>query len=175
MKLIDKLLDCDVHSVIDDVCSFSATLGHMVHHDVCDMMSCVPKNNFGRRVYKLKFFFHVFHNKQESRHSTDGTSPSPEITSKSQDDLKDSKKSSTSSGGSKLGDRAKKKAWYNVIYPSYKSRSEDYKKLFNVPDDERLVVGESDEISKSKIERIMCDKIQLICVCVLVQPRCVFL
>lgn len=84
-------------------------------------------------------------NLQESRTSTDGTSPSPEITSKSQDDLKDSKKSSSSSSsGSKLAERAKKKAWYNVIYPSYKSRSEDYKKLFTtVPEDERLVVGES--------------------------------
>lgn len=43
----------------------------------------------------------------------------------------------------KVSDRAKKKAWYSVLYPSYKSRSEDFKKLFKgVPDDERLVVGE---------------------------------
>lgn len=36
----------------------------------------------------------------------------------------------------------KKSAWYNVLYPTYKSRSEDYKKIFKeVPDDERLVVG----------------------------------
>lgn len=43
----------------------------------------------------------------------------------------------------KVSERAKKKAWYSVLYPSYKSRSEDFKKLFKgVPDDERLVVGE---------------------------------
>lgn len=71
---------------------------------------------------------------------TSAASSSTDPNSKSQDDLKDSKKSS--SGGSKLAERAKKKAWYNVIYPSYKSRSEDFKKLFHVPDDERLVVGE---------------------------------
>lgn len=38
--------------------------------------------------------------------------------------------------------QAKKKSWYSVFYPSYKSRSADYKKLFkDVPDDERLLVG----------------------------------
>lgn len=63
------------------------------------------------------------------------------MSNKSHDDLKDSRKSSP--GGFKLAERAKKKAWYNVIYPSYKSRAEEYKKLFNVPEDERLVVGES--------------------------------
>lgn len=43
----------------------------------------------------------------------------------------------------KVPQRAKKKSWYSVLYPSYKSRSEDFKKLFkDVPDDERLVVGE---------------------------------
>lgn len=45
---------------------------------------------------------------------------------------------------SKVSERAKKKAWYSVLYPSYKSRTEDFKKLFKgVPDDERLVVGEN--------------------------------
>ncbi|XP_037042706.1 protein Aster-B-like isoform X2 [Bradysia coprophila] len=45
---------------------------------------------------------------------------------------------------SKVSERAKKKSWYNVLYPSYKSRSEDFKKLFkDVPDDERLVVDYS--------------------------------
>lgn len=42
----------------------------------------------------------------------------------------------------KLSDRAKKKSWYNVIYPSYKSRSQTFKKLFKeVPNEERLIVG----------------------------------
>jgi len=45
---------------------------------------------------------------------------------------------------SRLSERAKKKSWYNVIYPNYKSRAEDFKKLFkDVPNDERLIVGES--------------------------------
>lgn len=36
----------------------------------------------------------------------------------------------------------KKKSWYSVFYPSYKSRSADFKKLFkDVPDEERLLVG----------------------------------
>lgn len=43
------------------------------------------------------------------------------------------------------GDKEKKKkksSWLNVLYPTYKSRSEDFKRLFkDVPDDERLVVG----------------------------------
>lgn len=60
--------------------------------------------------------------------TSDGTKPSH--------DVPDRPKSS------KLSERAKKKSWYSVLYPSYKSRSEDFKKLFKgVPDDERLVVG----------------------------------
>lgn len=47
-------------------------------------------------------------------------------------------------GDKKSSERPKKKsAWYNVLYPTYKSRSEDFKRLFkDVPDDERLIVGE---------------------------------
>ncbi|XP_076246608.1 protein Aster-B isoform X1 [Calliopsis andreniformis] len=42
-------------------------------------------------------------------------------------------------------ERSKKKSsWYNVLYPTYKSRSEDFKRIFkDVPDDERLVVDYS--------------------------------
>lgn len=41
-----------------------------------------------------------------------------------------------------ITDRVRKKSWYNVIYPSYKSRSQTFKKLFkDVPNDERLIVG----------------------------------
>ncbi|KAG7197531.1 hypothetical protein KM043_017642 [Ampulex compressa] len=44
----------------------------------------------------------------------------------------------------RAGDRSKKKSWYNVLYPTYKSRSEDFKRIFkDVPDDERLVVDYS--------------------------------
>jgi hypothetical protein len=78
---------------------------------------------------------------QPSRPST--SSESPEIFSR--DELRESKKSAS---GSKLADRAKKRAWYNnLLYPSYKSRAEECKKLFNLSEDERLVVGElSDEL-----------------------------
>ncbi|KAL7029056.1 hypothetical protein ACKWTF_006077 [Chironomus riparius] len=71
--------------------------------------------------------------------ATTDTSASPE-TSKSQDDLK--RPSST------LAEKAKKKNWYNVIYPSYKSRSDDFKKLFSIPEDERLLVDYSCAIQK---------------------------
>lgn len=47
----------------------------------------------------------------------------------------------------KIPNQAKKKSWYSVFYPSYKSRSADFKKLFkDVPDEERLLVGEKGEI-----------------------------
>jgi hypothetical protein len=75
--------------------------------------------------------------RQSSTSTTTDTSASAE-TSKSQDDLKDIKRPSSSTT---LGEKAKKKAWYNVIYPSYKSRSDDFKKLFSIPEDERLLVG----------------------------------
>lgn len=70
--------------------------------------------------------------------SNDGASASPEMINRSQDDLKGESKKMLNA---KLGDKAKKKNWYNVIYPSYKSRAEDFKKLFNIPEDERLLVG----------------------------------
>lgn len=43
---------------------------------------------------------------------------------------------------SKLSQRVKKKSWYSPFYPCYKTRSDDFKKLFKeVSTDERLVVG----------------------------------
>lgn len=51
----------------------------------------------------------------------------------------------------KIPNQAKKKSWYSVFYPSYKSRSADFKKLFkDVPDEERLLVGEKGEIIVSR-------------------------
>lgn len=48
-----------------------------------------------------------------------------------------------------MAERAKKKSWYSVLYPSYKSRCEDFKKLFKeVPDDDRLIVDYSSAIQK---------------------------
>lgn len=59
----------------------------------------------------------------------------------------DAKSESTSSSGKqkKEGRGKKKPAWYNVLlYPTYKSRSEDFKHIFkDVPDDERLIVGKN--------------------------------
>lgn len=47
-----------------------------------------------------------------------------------------------SKSNSRVSDRVKKKTWYNIIYPSYKSRCESFKKLFKeIPDDQRLIVG----------------------------------
>lgn len=54
---------------------------------------------------------------------------------------------SESTGGSsgkerKDGRPKKKSSWFNSLYPTYKSRSGDFKRIFKeVPDDERLVVG----------------------------------
>lgn len=47
-----------------------------------------------------------------------------------------------SKSGLKISERVKGKSWYNVIYPSYKTRAETFKKLFKeVPEDQRLIVG----------------------------------
>lgn len=62
---------------------------------------------------------------------------------KSSDSAELNKSSSHESKKESRSDRSKKKSsWYNVLYPTYKSRSEDFKRIFkDVPDDERLVVG----------------------------------
>ncbi|XP_023936168.1 protein Aster-B [Bicyclus anynana] len=40
--------------------------------------------------------------------------------------------------------RVKKKSWYNSLYPTYKSKCEDFRRLFkDLPDDERLIVDYS--------------------------------
>lgn len=45
--------------------------------------------------------------------------------------------------------RAKKSSWYNALYPTYKSRSEDFKKIFTaLPQDERLIVEYSCALQK---------------------------
>ncbi|XP_066154855.1 protein Aster-B-like isoform X1 [Euwallacea fornicatus] len=49
----------------------------------------------------------------------------------------------------KEGRTKKKYSWFNSLYPTYKSRSEDFKKLFGeVPTDERLVVDYSCALQK---------------------------
>ncbi|XP_050678803.1 protein Aster-B-like isoform X3 [Leptidea sinapis] len=55
--------------------------------------------------------------------------------------------SSRSSDGS--ASRAKKKSWYNSLYPTYKTKCEDFKRLFKeLPDDERLIVDYSCAIQR---------------------------
>ncbi|XP_045482958.1 protein Aster-B-like isoform X1 [Harmonia axyridis] len=45
--------------------------------------------------------------------------------------------------------KKKKSSWFNTFYPTYKSRSEDFKRIFkDVPDDERLVVDYSCAVQK---------------------------
>ncbi|XP_060801478.1 protein Aster-B [Amyelois transitella] len=45
--------------------------------------------------------------------------------------------------------RTKKKSWYNSLYPTYKSKSDDFKRLFKeLPDDERLIVDYSCALQK---------------------------
>lgn len=50
----------------------------------------------------------------------------------------------------KTSDRVKKKApWYSALYPTYKSRSDDFKRIFkDIPADERLVVDYSCAIQR---------------------------
>lgn len=44
---------------------------------------------------------------------------------------------------SRSSDKKSNKAWYKMLNPTYKSRSEDLKRLFkDLPSDERLIVGE---------------------------------
>ena len=40
----------------------------------------------------------------------------------------------------------KRSAWYNAFYPSYKSRHEEFKKIFGDLAGERLIVGEERNI-----------------------------
>ncbi|XP_045449686.1 protein Aster-B-like [Melitaea cinxia] len=58
----------------------------------------------------------------------------------------------SSNSGSRLDGgtvRAKKKSWYNSLYPTYKSKCEDFKRLFkDLPDEERLIVDYSCAIQR---------------------------
>ncbi|KAL6440709.1 hypothetical protein ACFW04_003283 [Cataglyphis niger] len=82
--------------------------------------------------------------KESSRANKSDDQLSQDLINRSSDsaELKSSHENKKESRGS---DRSKKKSsWYNVLYPTYKSRSEDFKRIFkDVPDDERLVVDYS--------------------------------
>nr|XP_012149577.1 PREDICTED: GRAM domain-containing protein 1B-like isoform X3 [Megachile rotundata] len=68
-----------------------------------------------------------------------------DVANKSSDSSQAVKSSHEGKKETRGSERSKKKSsWYNVLYPTYKSRSEDFKRIFkDVPDDERLVVDYS--------------------------------
>lgn len=67
-----------------------------------------------------------------------------DITNKSSDSSQAIKSSHEGKKETRSSERNKKKSWYHVLYPTYKSRSDDFKRIFkDVPDDERLVVDYS--------------------------------
>ncbi|KAM3960097.1 protein Aster-B [Aphomia sociella] len=55
----------------------------------------------------------------------------------------------TSPNAARADGTRKKKSWYNALYPTYKSKSDDFKRLFkDLPDDERLIVDYSCALQK---------------------------
>nr|CAD7398039.1 unnamed protein product [Timema cristinae] len=85
------------------------------------------------------------HEDNVSRSSDSGGPPVLELSrSLSHESNKDRKESSRNSDRSK-----KKSSWYNALYPTYKSRSEDFRRIFkDVPPEERLVVDYSCALQK---------------------------
>ncbi|XP_070158399.1 protein Aster-B isoform X1 [Polyergus mexicanus] len=84
--------------------------------------------------------------KESSRANKSDDQLSQDLINRSSDSAELNKSSSHENKKELRGsDRSKKKSsWYNVLYPTYKSRSEDFKRIFkDVPDDERLVVDYS--------------------------------
>ncbi|XP_043598366.1 protein Aster-B isoform X2 [Bombus pyrosoma] len=67
-----------------------------------------------------------------------------DIANKSSDSSQAVKSSHEGKKETRSSERNKKKSWYHVLYPTYKSRSDDFRRIFkDVPDDERLVVDYS--------------------------------
>ncbi|KAJ8890418.1 hypothetical protein PR048_009926 [Dryococelus australis] len=58
---------------------------------------------------------------------------------------------------SRSSERVKKKSsWYNALYPTYKSRSEDFRRIFkDVPPEERLVVGKFLQYSQFHVPMVL--------------------
>ncbi|KAL0131938.1 hypothetical protein PUN28_000011 [Cardiocondyla obscurior] len=83
--------------------------------------------------------FHRIQNKSDDQVSHDVINRSSDSADLNKSSTHENKKETRTSERSK-----KKSSWYNVLYPTYKSRSEDFKRIFkDVPDDERLVVDYS--------------------------------
>lgn len=94
----------------------------------------------------LHVFIYIFAclQNQESAPSTNRTSVLSNIDSITPPvEYNRSESTGGSSGKERKDGRTKKKSsWFNSLYPTYKSRSEDFKRIFKeVPDEERLVVG----------------------------------
>ncbi|XP_028894584.2 protein Aster-B isoform X2 [Zeugodacus cucurbitae] len=108
---------------------------------------------FGKtKLSKTPSFSKLSSSLQSSLGTLSGSRPDEDTISKSSDTsgelvrgiCDDSSAVDKPKGGSRLSERAKKKSWYNVLYPNYKSRAEDFKKLFKeVPSEERLIVDYS--------------------------------
>ncbi|XP_028041624.1 protein Aster-B-like [Bombyx mandarina] len=61
----------------------------------------------------------------------------------------DNSKTSTPNPRGPDATRTKKKSWYNSLYPTYKNKLDDFKRLFkDLPDDERLIVDYSCALQK---------------------------
>ncbi|XP_020298027.1 GRAM domain-containing protein 1B-like [Pseudomyrmex gracilis] len=105
-----------------------------------------PRAHSRREYSRLNSDFAVKDAVKDSGRANKLEDQSQEVINRSSDSAELSK-SSTHEGKkeTRSSDRSKKKSsWYNVLYPTYKSRSEDFKRIFkNVPDDERLVVDYS--------------------------------
>ncbi|XP_014086496.2 protein Aster-B isoform X2 [Bactrocera oleae] len=104
------------------------------------------------KLPKTPSFSKLSNSLQSSLGALSGSRPDEDTISKSSDTsgelvrgiFEDSSAVDKPKSGSRLSERAKKKSWYNVLYPNYKSRAEDFKKLFKeVPCEERLIVDYS--------------------------------
>lgn len=89
---------------------------------------------------------------EESLKNQSGDLSKIDVRDKVSQEKKECNKEACTKSGCKsvtMAERAKKKSWYSVLYPSYKSRCEDFKKLFKeVPDYDRLIVDYSSAIQK---------------------------
>ncbi|XP_072390638.1 protein Aster-B isoform X2 [Diabrotica undecimpunctata] len=126
-----------------------------------------PRPQTKRDHSKSDTYLSVSYKEQTSKH--DGSpSPSSQDSSSSQrlsnansieitppQDCKSDLTNSTNSSKDRRDGRGKKKSsWFNSLYPTYKSRSEDFKKIFKeVPDDERLVVDYSCALQKEILQQ----------------------
>uniref|UniRef100_A0A6P7FYF8 Protein Aster-B isoform X3 n=1 Tax=Diabrotica virgifera virgifera TaxID=50390 RepID=A0A6P7FYF8_DIAVI len=126
-----------------------------------------PRPQTKRDHSKSDTYLSVSYKEQTSKH--DGSpSPSSQDSSSSQrlsnansieitppQDYKSELTNSTNSSKEKREGRGKKKSsWFNSLYPTYKSRSEDFKKIFkDVPDVERLVVDYSCALQKEILQQ----------------------